>query len=71
MADGSLLFDTSIDQSGFKKGLSGLEGVAKTGLGIVTGLAVAAATAVIGIATASVNVGMQFEASMSQLGSVG
>lgn len=67
MADGSLLFDTSLDSKGFKEGIAGLEGVAKKGLSVVAGLAVAAGTAMIGIATASVNVGMNFEASMSQV----
>jgi TP901 family phage tail tape measure protein len=67
MADGSLLFDTSLDSKGFKEGIAGLEGVAKKGFSVVAGLAVAAGTAMIGIATASVNVGMNFEASMSQV----
>lgn len=34
MADGSLLFDTKLDTSGLKAGLSGIGGVAKAGLGV-------------------------------------
>lgn len=34
MADGSLLFDTELDTSGLKAGLSGIGGVAKAGLGV-------------------------------------
>lgn len=67
MADGSLLFDTSLDAKGFKDGVSGLEGLAKKSLTVVAGLAVAAGTAMLGIATASIKVGMNFEASMSQV----
>lgn len=67
MADGSLIFDTSIDQKGFKDGLSGLEGVAKKGFSVVTGLAAAAGTSMLAVASASIKVGMNFEASMSQV----
>lgn len=67
MADGSLLFNTSIDQKGFKEGVAGLEGAAKKGLSVVAGLATAAGAAMLAIGTASIKVGMNFEASMSQV----
>lgn len=40
-ADGSLLFDTELDTSGLKTGLSGIGGVAKTALAGVAGLTAA------------------------------
>ena len=41
--DGTLKFDTSIDQKGFKLGLEGLGSIAKTGMAAVAG-AITAAT---------------------------
>lgn len=42
--DGTLKFDTAIDQNGFKSGIANLGNLAKKGMAVVTG-AVAAATA--------------------------
>ena len=70
--DGSLVFDTKIDQAGFKKGVDGLKGVASTSMKVVTGLIAGAVTAIAGIGVASIKVGSEFEAGMSrQLCSVG
>ena len=58
--DGSLLFDTGVDNSGFEKGLRSLTGLAaKAAAGITTAFTVAA--------SAAVKVGSSFTASMSQV----
>lgn len=59
-ADGSLIFDTGIDSSGFTKGLSGLTTAA--------GAAAAAVTAAFtGAAAAAVSVGTSYTSAMSQV----
>ena len=58
--DGSLLFDTGVDNSGFEKGLKSLAGLAAKAAAAVTAAFVAAASA-------AVNVGSSFTASMSQV----
>lgn len=58
--DGSLLFDTGVDSSGFEKGLKSLAGLAAKAAAAVTAAFVAAASA-------AVNVGSSFTASMSQV----
>ena len=58
--DGSLLFDTGVDNSGFEKGLKTLTGLAaKAAAGITAAFTVAA--------SAAVKVGSSFTASMSQV----
>lgn len=58
--DGSLLFDTGVDNSGFEKGLKSLTGLAaKAAAGITASFTVAA--------SAAVKVGSSFTASMSQV----
>ena len=47
-ADGSLLFDTELDTSGLKTGLSGIGGVAKAGLGVAAAGFAAVTTAATG-----------------------
>ncbi len=47
MADGSLLFDTELDTSGLKAGLSGIGGVAKAGLGVAAAGFAAVTTAAV------------------------
>lgn len=65
--DGTLNFDTKIDASGFNAGLSKLGNIAKTGIKATTTILTRAATALARIGAASVKVGMEFEASMSQV----
>lgn len=76
--DGTLKFDTAIDQAGFKTGLSGLGDLAKSGLsGIgsiakagmaaVTGAVTAASGAVLALGKNAVSVGSDFESGMSQV----
>lgn len=70
--DGSLIFDTKIDNKGFKKGVDGLKSTASSAMKVVNGLMVAGAVAVAGIGVASVKAGATFEKGMSrQLCSVG
>lgn len=67
MSDGKLLFDTKIDASGFKKGLSSLGSLASSvGRGISKSLKIAS-TAVLGLGAFSVKTGMDFGAAMSEV----
>ena len=50
--DGTLKFDTAIDQAGFKTGLSGLGDLAKSGLSGIGSIAKAGMAAVTGAVTA-------------------
>lgn len=60
MADGSLIFDTSINGDGFDKGLAKMKSLAVKG-------AAAIAAAISGIGVAAVKVGSDFEAAMSEV----
>lgn len=59
-ADGSLIFDTGLDSSGFTKGLTGLKTMAVTAAAVIT-------AAFTGAAAAAVNVGAAYTSSMSQV----
>lgn len=65
--DGTLKFDTSLDNSGFQKGLSGLANVAKTGLKAAVTAIAGATTAVAGVGAAAIKAGADFEAEMSRV----
>lgn len=68
--DGSINIDSSIDGTGFSKGLDKLSSVAKTSLGVLTGVIGGAATALGGMATAAVKTGMDFESEMSRVAAI-
>lgn len=70
MSDGSIIIDTSLDQSGIEKGLKSLGNVASKGLSGVTKAITAVSTAIGGIATAAIKVGSDFEAQMSKVGAI-
>lgn len=66
-SDGKLIFDTKIDESGFKSGIGKLKGLAtKTGK-IAAGAIAAVGTAMTAAGTAAVKIGSDFEAGMSQV----
>lgn len=65
--DGTLKFDTSIDSSGFQDGISKIGSCASTALKATTAIIGGAATAVVGIGTAAIKVGADFEAGMSKV----
>ncbi|MFT8889863.1 MAG: phage tail tape measure protein [Ethanoligenens sp.] len=65
--DGSVNIDSSIDGTGFSKGLDKLGSVAKVSLGAISGLIGGAATALGGMATVAVKTGMDFESEMSRV----
>lgn len=76
--DGTLKFDTAIDQTGFQSGISGLGDLAKTGLtglgdvakasmAAVTSAVSAVSRAVLDIGTSAISVGKEFESGMSQV----
>lgn len=60
MADGSLIFDTSINGDGFDKGLAKMKSLAVKGAAAIT-------AAISGIGVAAVKVGSDFEAAMSEV----
>ena len=65
--DGSLKFDTAINESGFNAGIKNLGSIAKGGLSVLGG-AIAGVTAAMGAGvSAAVNVGMSFESQMSKV----
>lgn len=61
--DGSLIFDTSIDSSGFSKGINKLSSAATKGLA-------AAGTALVGVSGYALKVGSDFEAAMSRVAGI-
>lgn len=66
-SDGKLIFDTKIDDSGFKQGLGKLKGLGK-GFASTAVKSIAAVTAALGAAAAgAIKVGSQFESGMSQV----
>lgn len=67
MADGTLIFDTSVDTSGVSTGLKSIGSVATKGLA-VAGAAVTAATgAMVAFGKSAVDAGSTFDSSMSQV----
>lgn len=64
MADGSVTIDTNLNNDGFKKGLSKLGSIAKTGLKSVIAVAGTVTAAFAGIVTASVNARGEIEQSI-------
>ena len=67
MADGSLIFDTKVDESGFKKGLDRLRGIASKSFDKITKAIKAGAAALSGLAVAAIKMGSDFEAGMSRV----
>lgn len=65
--DGTLKFDTAIDQSGFKIGISNLGSIAKTGMAAVTTAVTTATGAISVLGGYSISVGKDFESSMAQV----
>lgn len=68
--DGSLLFDTKIDNNGFQSGLSKLGKLGKTAGKVVTGAIAGASAAVVAFGGYSVKVGSDFSAAMSEVGAI-
>lgn len=68
--DGTLKFDTSIDSSGFQDGISKIVSCASTALNATTAIIGGAATAVVGIGTAAIKTGANFESSMSNVAAI-
>lgn len=65
--DGTLKFDTALDESGFQSGLDGLGSLAQKGLDAVKGLAEQVGTAIIDIGKNAIASGQTFEKSMSNV----
>lgn len=68
--DGTLKFDTSIDSSGFQDGISKIGSCASAALKATTAIIGGAATAVVGIGTAAIKTGANFESSMSNVAAI-
>lgn len=67
MADGSLIFDTKVDESGFREGLEKLKNVGGKAFLAIGKAAIAVGTAISGVGIAAVKLGMDFEAQMSRV----
>lgn len=65
--DGELKFDTRIDKTGFKLGLSSLGNLASQGMAAVASAVTTASSAVVALGGYAVTVGKNFESSMSQV----
>ena len=79
MFDGTLKFDTKIDESGYELGLDNLGSIAKKGLSAVTGMASSAVSALGSVVSSAVSglvsfgqqavqTGMDFQSAVSQIG---
>lgn len=68
--DGSLKFDTKIDEKGFKKGVSKLKDAGTAALKTVAKATVVTTAAIAGMGLAATKVGMEFEAAMSRVGAL-
>lgn len=64
-SDGSLLFDTGIDEKGFNSGVKKLGGIAAKGMAAVGASIVAAGTTVAGLGAAAIRVGIEFESAFT------
>lgn len=67
MADGRVLIDTKIDESGFQDGLENLSAMASGAISGLTKVLAGAAAGLVGIGTAAVKLGMDFESQMSRV----
>ena len=67
MSDGKVVIETDLDNSGIKKGLATMGGLASKGAAVATKAVVATGAALGGVATAAVKVGADFEAQMSRV----
>lgn len=67
MADGSVLIDTKIDESGFQEGLKSLSAMASGAIAGLTEVLAGAAAGLGAIGAAAVKLGMDFEAQMSRV----
>lgn len=67
MADGKIIIETDLDKTGIEKSLGQLGSIASKGSKVAIGAIAGVTTAVGGVATASIKVGMDFESSMSQV----
>lgn len=68
--DGTLKFDTKVDSSGFESGVSKIGSLASGAMKATTAIIGGAATAIVGLGTAAVKVGSDFEAAMSNVGAI-
>ena len=65
MADGTVIIDTSLDNTGFEKGLDKLKSTADKGLGLIAKGITAAGTALTGLAAGAIKAGIDFESAFT------
>lgn len=70
MADGTVIFETDLDGSGFEKGVSSLGTIAKTGAAAAVAAFATIGTALAAASVYAINVGMDFESSMSKVSAI-
>ncbi len=67
MADGTVIIDTNLDQTGFEKGLNKLQSTASKGAKLVATSIAGVGAALGGIGAYAIKVGSDFEAGMSKV----
>ena len=67
MADGKVIIDTELNDTGLRTGLAGLAGTISSGIGVAVK---AASAALVGLGTYAVKVGSDFEAGMSKVAAI-
>ena len=70
LADGKVVVDTELDESGIKDGLGKLGSVVKSGLGVATKAVGAVSAGLSAAATGAVMVGSSFEEGMSKVAAI-
>lgn len=70
MADGKIIVDTALDNSGIMNGLSKLSDITKSGFGLLTKAVGAASSGLAAAATGAIMVGSNFEEGMSKVAAI-
>lgn len=70
MADGRIVIDTSLDNSGIQKGISGLSGVVNKGMSSVVKSVGAASVAFAAAGGFAIKTGVDFESGMSEVSAI-
>lgn len=70
MADGKIVVDTELNESGIRNGLSNLSNITKSGFGVLTKAVGAVSSGLTAVATGAIMVGSNFEEGMSKVAAI-
>ena len=70
MADGKIVVDTELNESGIRNGLSNLSNITKSGFGVLTKAVGAVSSGLTAVATGAIMVGSNFEDGMSKVAAI-